>query len=361
MLNQQASLKHNWYSAPGKSILDLIEQRNIPKSTLPDILNISHTTLEDLLNGYKAIDNSIATKLSKEIGGSVQFWIKREEQFREDLLRLENISADKLLSDFDVNYVSKNSLSNDSVTQKDKFLNFFDVPDFPSWKLKYSDLFKRVYFKKSHTLQSKKVGLATWLRCAEIYSNTIKTSSWDKDKLIASLDDIRHLTKEKDPNIFIPHLKDIFASCGVKFLILKTPKGCPISGAIRFIDENPVLVLSLRYKSDDHFWFTIFHEIGHLIQHNIQDIFLEDRTDQGDVDKIEGEANYFAEKTLLSGLDKDALKRISISHRNIVRKAVELNISPGILVGQLQFYEIVSHKHFNNLKRRYTWDNNITQ
>ena len=178
----------------------------------------------------------------------------------------------------------------------------------------------------------------------------------DTSKLIASLDEIKELTKEKDPKIFIPLLKDIFAKCGIKFVVLRTPTGCPVSGAIRLYDNNPLLILSFRFRTDDHFWFTIFHEIGHLVQHQIDELYLEKELNEKETDIIEKEANLFAERILLSGLDSTELERFPINHRDLIRRAVRLNISPGILVGQLQHHGIVSYQHFNNLKRRYTWE-----
>jgi hypothetical protein len=68
--------------------------------------------------------------------------------------------------------------------------------------------------------------------------------------------------------IFIPYIRGLLATAGVSLVVLPTPRGCRASGATCFFTpDRATLVMSFRYLTDDHFWFTLFHEIGHLILH----------------------------------------------------------------------------------------------
>lgn len=347
----------DWYSAPGNSILDLIELKKISWDTLSQELNLPSPELSNLLKGYAALTPDIAKNLSNVLGGSPDFWIERENLFRKNLSKVEFVSRESLLKSFDRVFLNKNHTTNERINLNEQFLAFFDVPDFPTWNIKYEHLFQTTYFKKSKTQQAKKVAIATWLRSAEVKSTSLETKKWDKHKLVNSLEEIKKLTKVKDPKRFLPILKRIFADCGVKFIVLKTPSGCPVNGAIRFIEEDqPLIILSFRYRTDDHFWFTVFHEIGHLVLHSFRELYLETENVDFLLNDIESEANEFAEKILLSGLDKNELSKVPTEHKAIVRKATQLGISPGILVGQMQYKKVVRFDHFNKLKKRYTWE-----
>lgn len=357
-MNSSSTFSPNWYSAPGNSIIDILEIKNISKVEFSHRMELSMSGLNDLLSGYVKIDQNIATKLSENIGGSTDFWIQREKKFRKDLNRIEETQKDSIVSNFNSDYVNKVLKDLNKCDEKQSFLDFFGVPDYPSWEKKYENLFITTYFKKSKTYQADRVALATWLRVGELCTKDLEVESWDRKKLLNSIEKIKELTKEKNPSVFLPKLKSIFAKCGVKFLVLKTPPKCPINGVIRFVETNqPLVILSFRYKTDDHFWFTIFHEIGHLILHDIDQLYLEKNDFKKQINQIESEANNFSETVLLSGLDKHELEKIPRDHKNIIRKAVQLGISPGILVGQMQFNEIISYRYYNKLKRKYTWNN----
>ena len=98
----------------------------------------------------------------------------------------------------------------------------------------------------------------------------------DQSGFEADLPTIRRLTREKDPGQFIPRLKEACAARGVAVAIVRGPNGWRASGAARFLSPTKALIqLSFRYLSDDQFWFTFFHEAGHLLLHGKDLLFLE--------------------------------------------------------------------------------------
>ena len=114
-----------------------------------------------------------------------------------------------------------------------------------------------------------------------------------------------------------------------------------------------MILLSLRYLSDDHFWFTFFHEAGHLVLHGDRCIFLEGEDTL--TTEEETEANEFAANILIPTEFQAEMLRLPVDGRAVMRFARRVGVSPGIVVGQLQHHKRFLPKQLNNLKRRFTW------
>jgi HTH-type transcriptional regulator / antitoxin HigA len=130
--------------------------------------------------------------------------------------------------------------------------------------------------------------------------------------------------------------------------------GCAASGATRFVSPNKaVIILSFRYLSEDHFWFTFFHEVAHLLFHNSRLTFIDG--EEPISNKMEREANEFAERVLIPEHQRDELMDFNPRRDNIIRFAYSVGVSPGIVVGQLQHYNVIKRNQMNYLKRRFDW------
>src|SRR6185503_7262686 len=129
--------------------------------------------------------------------------------------------------------------------------------------------------------------------------------------------------------------KKLCAESGVAVISLRAPTGCRASGATRFLSANKaILMLSFRHLSDDHFWFTFFHEAGHLLLHGKKRFFLE--ADELTTTTEENEANAFAASTLVPAEFRHELLTLQPTHKAVIRFAMHVGIAPGIVVGQLQ-------------------------
>jgi Zn-dependent peptidase ImmA (M78 family) len=118
-----------------------------------------------------------------------------------------------------------------------------------------------------------------------------------------------------------------------------------------FVAKEAMILLSFRYRSDDQFWFTVFHEAGHLVLHDQRALFVENG---GDITaNEEQEANDFATSYLLPGDAKTQLGTMAVGREDIQLFAVRHQIARGIVVGQLQHMGRLEHGQLNWLKRRY--------
>ncbi|APA64252.1 ImmA/IrrE family metallo-endopeptidase [Maribacter sp. 1_2014MBL_MicDiv] len=359
-MNRLADLKPNWNSAPGNTIIDILNEKSISINEFEKEMGLSKTKIKGLLNGQNRIDEKIAIRLQNTLGASSDFWINRENQFREVSNYLSSIEDEQNL--WVKTLPIKDMLNFGWIKKSENLfqdcLSFFNVPDIETWNLKYNINNGNPAFRISPNIESKSTSIATWLRKGELIAENIKCDNWNKELFIDKLDEIKKLTREKNPRKFIPELISICASCGVAVAIVPTPKGCPASGVTKFIsNQKALLQLSFRYLRDDNFWFTFFHEAGHLILHekNRTHIEVTDRKAYVQSDE-EMEANSFASEVLIPYNFKGELKTIKSNKRKLIEFASKMGISPGIVVGQMQYNKIVSPQYLNGYKRFFKWD-----
>ena len=116
-----------------------------------------------------------------------------------------------------------------------------------------------------------------------------------------------------------------------------TYQEAPISGSTRWLNDTPLIQLTGRYNRNDSFWFTFFHEAGHILLHGKKDIFLEN-LDYADKDiQKEQEADTFAVRwTLAEHEEAEILAVAPLSAEDIKAFARQFNTHPAIIIGRLQ-------------------------
>jgi len=200
--------------------------------------------------------------------------------------------------------------------------------------------------------------VSAWLRCGERAAEDRRLAVFDRKEFQATIDRMRALTTERDPGVFIPALIDACARVGVAMVLAPAPKGCPVSGATKWLSPDTALImLSLRGKSDDKLWFSFFHEAGHLLKHGKRMTFLDILGEDGLNPDEEREADDFARDTLIPPAEFTALVRpgVTLSERTIREFAKRVGVSPGIVLGRLQHEKRIPWNRFNHLKVKYLW------
>jgi hypothetical protein len=109
--------------------------------------------------------------------------------------------------------------------------------------------------------------VATWLRKGELHAARSPCEPFNRHLFLEALNESRKLTVITDPDELIPRLETLFAKCGVVVAFVRAPKGCPVSGVVRWLSPQKALVqLSLRYKTNDSLWFTFFPEHVNVLE-----------------------------------------------------------------------------------------------
>jgi len=359
MLNSN-TFQPNWTSSPGDTIIDILQEKDITLDRFAVQMGTSKEFIEKLIGGDKEITEEISEKLAMVLGASVDFWLRREFQYREDLVRLKRVEETswlKLLPIADM--VKFGWIKSEVAKNVSALLGYFGVDSITEWHLKYEAEMAQVSFRTSSKYKQQPAAVAAWLRYGEIQSQDIVCKDWNPELFRATLPEIKKLTRVKDPVEFLPKLADLCANCGVAIAIARTPNGCQASGVTKFLtSERALIMLSFRYMKDDHFWFTFFHEAGHLLLHGIKCVFVEEIGKGRLISQEEEEANNFAADQLVPEALRSRMMKIAISNkRSIIGFAAEAGVSPGIIVGQLQHAGRIEYGRLNTYKRKYSWEN----
>ena len=137
---------------------------------------------------------------------------------------------------------------------------------------------------------------------------------------------------------------------GIAIIIEPSLKGTRIDGAaLKDIDGQPIIGLSLRYDRLDNFWFTLLHEVAHIWKHvHNEETFLDDLDASSD-DKKESEANRLAREAFIPrAVWKRSDAYITPTKENIDILSRELKITPAIIAGRLR-RELGNYRLFADL------------
>lgn len=346
----------NWASPPGDTIADILGEKKVSLAAFSKRIGCSIEDVQDLLAGRLVMSVSLARKLHAELGATVEFWMSRDFHYRESVARLSGAESKDWLAELPIGDMVRFGWMRPVAAAQEAAacLRFFDVPDIGAWRAKYGALQARVAFRSSPSFESRPGAVAAWLRQGEIEAQRIRCNTWNPTLFQTQLAEVRRLTRQKDPRNFVPNVRDLCAVAGVAVVIVRAPNGCRASGATHFLsDQQALLQLSFRYLVDDQFWFSFFHEAGHLLLHGSEGFFLEGMGTPATPQ--EEEANAFAERILIPPQWRDEMLSLPTSSHEVIRFARKIGVAPGIVVGQLQFRHRVKPSHLNGLKRRFTW------
>lgn len=343
----------DWIPPPGATVRDLLGRKGLD-STSTIAARLGHQRSELLLEGHLRLDPEIAAVLSKVVGLSAQFWLERERLYRAALDQREFEAT--LLRELPLgemrkwSFVERRESHAEAVADVVRFFGKDDVNDCRTY---IDQLPRTVRQKASPALASQPGPLAVWIRAGEIQAELMNASPWDIERLRQLIPEFRKLTRTADPAKYLPRLRYLCGTCGVALVVMRPPDGCRARGAVRFLSESKaMLLLSYRHLSDDQFWFSFFHELGHMILHP-----QEDQIDDDWASRVtaEDEADQFAADALIPPKVRDRLRGLRDA-RAIIAFARQLGVSRGIVVGRMQHDGIVPFDRFNRLKAVYEWD-----
>jgi len=346
---------------PGETLQEALEERDMSQAEFAQRINRHPKTINEIIKGKAPITQEMALQFEQVLNIPASFWNTAESNHREMVARINARNRYKKLVDearkYPYNEMAKNGwVENvkDPVDRVTNLLSFFGTTTFDNILEKRAF---RVSVKQSQSLPA----MTAWLRQGTIDGKTIETKEFDEKKLKSSLTDLRTLTLEEDPNDMMNKIGSILSECGVAFVLTKNIPKAPISGSTRRISSSKFLIqMSIKYSDSDRFWFSLFHEIGHILLGNKKDFSVDLKKDQP-TEEIEKKSDKFAEDTLIppetyekfvSYLRKE--DSYSIVYPACKKFAQQIEIHPGIVLGRLQNDEIIP-RNMNKLKTRLKW------
>lgn len=346
---------------PGASLRSTLTAMGMTQADLAARAGLSLKHVNQIVQGVAPVTHETSLLLEKVTGVSARVWNALEANYRDRLARVQNkkslASETKWLNELPVKELTRRGLlskgsDQDSLLQE--VCRFFGVANRESWEKVWRE--PLAAFRKSRSFESDTGAVACWLRIGELEAKSIPCKPFDVRHFREALRDIRGLTTS-EPEQFIPSLTKLCAESGVAVVFVPEIKGTRCWGAARWLTPTKALIqLSLRYKSDDHLWFSLFHEAAHLLLHGKKETFI--TTDRFS-DAAEREADSFAATFLIPRQYESKLKELSLGE---VRDfADELGIAPGIVVGRLQKEGVLDWNEGNTLKRRFEFVDSAAQ
>lgn len=353
-------------SRPGDTIVETLQELKMSQAELAERMGKTPSKINDLISGKEPISVSTALQLEKVLDIDAQFWLNREMQYREKLSRFDQEEAleecKEWLSQQPIKELKKcGYIKSDKVgtTMVEEFLQFYGVATPVQWQSIYVNQFASVDYRKSEKHQAVMGSMAAWLRIGEIEMRKLNVQLYSKDLMKDNLTEIKKLVRNH-PEDFAERLQVLCLEAGVALVYTACISKAPISGAARWVGGNPLIQLTDRYKSNDHFWFTFFHEIGHVFLHGKKEVFMEEFAGYALNQVKEDEANDFAGRWLLS---EEFLKELpdTITEKDIRIIARKYETHPAIVLSRLQHKKLVPYSFGNTMKLKVVLDDLLTK
>ncbi len=363
---------------PGDTLRELLDERGMTQAELAERMGRPKKTLNEIAQGKAQITSETALELETVLGVPAAVWTNLQsayDRFKARQEQLERFEAEAaFLKELPVKEMTRLGwlpATKDKAEMVRAVFEFFAVNSVKAWRETYAEPIAA--FRVSN--KSKTGARAAWLRKAELQFVEAATDCppYQPEGFKEALGEVRGLTCEKDIAEAFEKTQELCRAAGVVVDLVRELPGAGVSGATlwrhattvrikksrtgkvlsrELVKRNrPAIFLTLRYKTDDQFWFSFFHKAGHVLKHK-QQLFLE----VGAKTELEKEADAFAADHLIP---RPAFKQLrsmgTYSAASVKNFAENIGVCPGIVVGRLHHEGLVPFSHLNGLKRRLQW------
>ncbi|MBS0183601.1 MAG: HigA family addiction module antidote protein [Nitrospira sp.] len=343
---------------PGEFLLEVAEDLGISQADLARRMGRPPQAINEIIKGEKMITPETAIQLEHVLAVPAHIWMGLEAEYQLVKARqhaTETVEQEvSMLDRFPYRHMAAFAWvvkTRDTIRRVQELRRFFGVASLH--RLKGVKAY-RPAFRQAVKSESSPEALVAWLRAGELAARGIDTRPYDDKGLRANLAEIRSLSI-RTPEAFFPALKQTLAQCGVGFVLHPHLPKTYVTGATFWLaSDKAVLMLSNRGSWADVFWFSLFHEIGHILLHDRRHTFLEDTADDPQWKKQEREADEFARDTLMPPAQyAPFVARRKFTAAAIQAFAQDIGIAPGIVVGRLQHDKILAPHQQHALRVRY--------
>ena len=328
---------------PGEFIRDELEARGWTQTDLSEILGRPLKAVSEILTGKRAITPETAKGLGEAFGIDPQFWMNLESAFR--LSQVKDQAGEvarraKLYGAVPVKDMIRRHWINDAddvAGLEREVLNFFAVDSVDS----ITSMSVAASPRKSTNYDETIPPQLAWYRRAKQIASTLQVSRYKENEFEQLIAELLRLTAGEQDARRAPR---VLAEFGIRFMIIEHLPKTHIDGAAFWLDEDsPAVAVSIRLDRIDCFWFTLFHELGHIYYRHSQGVDIgiagDGPSSSRDLPDQERMANEFARDRLVPGREIDsfiARVRPLYSRARINQFADRIKVHPGIIIGQLQ-------------------------
>ncbi|MFZ1413232.1 MAG: HigA family addiction module antitoxin [Defluviicoccus sp.] len=358
VLQEDKGWSPNWATHPGEHLAEQIETRGWSQADFARLAGLTPKLVSTIIAGRNPVTPETAIKLERVLGLKADIWARLQANWDLFAARARERAADAETEAWVRQFPIKELKARGRLPKaadlgalKEGLLGLLGIGAIEAYPQKLASLMVRHRQSRAHPVSEHHV--AAWLMLGEEKARAMALPSFDAERFVASVREIRTLT-EAEPSVFEPRMRSLCREAGVVLVFEKPISQTRLYGSARWLDrEHAIIQMSLRMRSNDHFWWTFFHEAGHLVLHRGRN-FVEEKDGSGD--PFEQEADQWAEEMLVGRERFDLFASTRPRSEAAVRRfANEAGIHPGIVVGMLQHRRSLPHTHLNKLKARFTW------
>lgn len=329
-------------SPPGDSLAETLEKLQMSQAELALRMNRPIKTINEIVKGKAAITPETAIQLERVLKIPASFWLNREANYRRELAEIAE--AEKFfqqqdwLSNFPLTAMKKLDwidFENTVVSKMESVLSFLSISGTEGFDQVYEPKLQYADFRTDVRGLTNKFAIASWLRKGELQASEIKSETYNVSTFKENLKKIKTLAATH-PDDFFSQLSVLCSEAGVK--VVHTPRlpGATLHGSTHWENDTPVIQLSNRYKRNDIFWFTFFHEAGHILKHGKKATFIEGLQYNEDALIKEREADEVAIEYTLSVVQENEIRsQLPLSSPSVINSLAEkYNTHPACIMGR---------------------------
>lgn len=346
--------------SPGETLKETLEVLGMSQTELARRMARPKKTINEIIHAKAAITADTALQLERVLGVTSKFWLNLEANYQMVKARTEELK--KLTHE--IKYVDKFPYAqmaklgwvrktSDKLEKASELLNFFGTVT-----LSNLELVKNISYRKDSHKKVSPESLTAWARRGELLARDVKTDKYNRRSFLNSLEEIKSLTRTMGDG-FDSKLQNICAQAGVAVMFVPHLEKTYVNGSTRWLTPIKALIqLSIRYRYQDIFWFTFFHEAAHILLHGKSDTFV-DVDDQAKSSK-ELEANQWASNFLIDPYAyKNFINNNGFSIGSIEEFAKHQNVAVGIVIGRLLHDDLISYSKWDRYRRKLFWRGEI--
>lgn len=329
-------------SCPGVTLLETIKAKGISQSDLALRMGRPLKTINEIIMGKAAITPETAIQLERVIGPSAAFWLNYEKQYRLDLAEIAE--AEKLMNEAEwlLNFpllamkkLQWIDFENTIISKMEAILSFLSISGTEGFEPVYQPKFQYADFRTDSRGLANKFAIASWLRKGELQASELNIAPYSASTFKENLKKIKSLSINQPDDLFA-QLTILCNEAGVKVVHTPCLPGATLHGSTHWEKDTPVIQLSNRYKRNDIFWFTFFHEAGHILKHGKKATFIEGLQHNQESMKKEKEADEVAiEYTLTIEQETEIRSHFPLSKPSQINQlATKFNTHPACIMGR---------------------------
>jgi len=342
--------------SPGELLAETLQSLGFRQAELARRTGRPVQAINEIVKGTKEITPETALQFERVLGVPAHIWTRLEADYRQTLARLHD----------------RERLEEREVPLARRFpyremAAYGWVPDVKDWLGRSVELLRffrvsslehvqerelQAAWRRAGKVATSREALSAWLMKGERDAERLQVATFSRDIVVQTIPALRRLTRES-PAVFCPRMTTLLAGCGVALVFVRHLPKTGAHGATQWIGRKAIVQVSVRYRWADIFWFSLFHELGHLLLHQHKGVFV--NPSSGEKGDREQEADGFASDALIPQASyRRFVASRSVFHADQVQAfAREVEVHPSIVVGRLQHDGLLPHSHLNEIRPRF--------